>query len=126
MKDRLREILLDSDATLATFILGAALIVWGVTAVAVAPSDFFTFADSMHVGSMWFWFANYVLVGAGLILCAFYKFPPLPSLLIGGYAVLAWTWVASARGSANFTSGVTLNIIVIVMGCLIVQRSGRK
>lgn len=123
---RINEILMDSDLSLSAFILGAALILWGMTAVIMAPEDFFTFADTMHVGSTWFWFANYVLIGFGFMCCAYRGFPPLMSLLIGGYAVLAWTWVASMRGTANFTSGVTLNAVVIVMGCLMVQRSGKQ
>lgn len=126
MNSRIHEILLESDLSLSALILGAAMIFWGVTAMVMAPADFFTFADTMRLGTTWFWFWNYTMVGAGFMCCAVRKFPPLTSLLIGGYAVLAWTWVASMRGSANFTSGVTLNAVVIVMGCLMVQRSGAK
>ena len=123
---RIKEILLDSDLSLSAFILGWAMVMWGVVAVWIAPTDFFTFADTVKLGTTWFWFWNYVAVGAGFIYCACRRFPPLPSLLIGGYGTLVWTWIAAMRGFSNFTSGVTLNAVVIVMGCLMVQRSGRQ
>ena len=125
MNQRLHEIFIESDLSLSAAILGVAMVFWGCTALIMTPKEFFDFSDTMKLGSVWFWFANYTLVGAGFFCCAFRKFPPLLSLLIGGYAVLAWTWVASMRGSANFTSGVTLNAVVIVMGCLMIQRSGK-
>lgn len=124
--ERLKEILLESDVSLASFMMGAGLIMWGVVAIFMAPTDFFTFASSMKFLGTWFWFINYTLVGSGFIYAAIKKFPPFLSLCVGGYAALIWTWIASIRGFSNFTSGVTLNIIVIVMGILLVQRSGTK
>ena len=126
MKERLREILLDSDLTIAAFILGWGLIFWGGVAVSIRPSDLLTFAGSMEAGSPIFWVANYIGVGMGYIWVSYKRFPPLSSLLIGGYSCLVWTWIASIRGSSNITSGVTLNAVVILMGVLLVQRSARK
>lgn len=124
--NRIKEIVLDSDISLASMLMGVGLIMWGLVAVFMAPDDFFTFADTVKVAGTWFWLANYVGIGIGFIYVSIHGFPPFSSLLIGGYATLAWAWIAAMRGFSNFTSGVTLNFIVIVMGCLLVQRSGRK
>lgn len=123
---RLNEIFLESDLSLAAMLMGICLVLWGLVAFIVSPSDFYSFSRDMKLGSPWLWLANYLVVGALFVAVAYHKFPPLPSLLVGTYACLVWTWVASVRGSSNVTSGVTLNILVIVMGMLLVQRSGRK
>ena len=123
---RIKEILLESDLSLASFLLGLGLIFWGLFAINMAPTDFFSFADSMRVGTGWFWLANYLIGGAGFIAAAYYRFPPGLSLFVGTHACLVWTWIAVIRGYSNITSGVTLNVLVVVMGLLLTQRSGKK
>jgi hypothetical protein len=103
--------------------MGLGLIMWGLIAAVMAPSDLYTFSNNLHFGTTAFWIANYIVVGILYITAAIRNHPPMLSLLVGGYSTLIWTWIASMRGTANFTSGVTLNIIVIVMGLLLVQRS---
>ena len=125
MKDRIQEILMESDLTIAAFILGWGLIFWGIVAAFMAPADLFTFAGTMRLGPSLFWVLNYILVGMGYIWVSYKRFPSFSSLMIGGYSCLVWTWIAAIRGSSNFTSGVTLNAVVIVMGVLLVQRSSR-
>lgn len=123
---RLREILLESDLSLASFLLGLGLIFWGIFAIGMAPQDFFSFADSMRVGNSWFWLSNYILAGLGFMAAAYFRFPSGLSLLVGTHACLIWTWIAAIRGFSNITSGVTLNVLVVVMGLLLTQRSGKK
>lgn len=123
---RLQYILLDSDLSLAAFLLGVGLIMWGGIAVVMAPNDLLFFAADMKAAGAVFWAFNYFIAGTGFIYCAMKEFPPFTSLMVGCYCTLVWTWIAGVRGSANFTSGVTLNAIVIVMGVILVQRSSRK
>ena len=124
--NRTKEIFLESDISLASTLLGLGLIFWGLFAILMAPGDFFTFAVSMQVASTWFWFANYMGAGIGFIMAAYLRLPTGLSLIVGTHACLVWTWIAAIRGFSNLTSGVTLNGIVIVMGVLLVQRSGKK
>ena len=124
--NRLKELLLYSELDLAAFILGIGLIAWGIIAFSIQPSDLISFSANMLVLSTLGWAMNYVLVGVGFVVCAWKKFPATLSLLVGGYACLVWTWVAAVRGASDFTSGITLNIIVIIMGVLLVQRSGQR
>jgi hypothetical protein len=124
---RLKEILVDSDISLASFLMGLGLWAFGLTAFFAHPEDFLTFAQSMEFtgGTLW-WLANYLGAGAGFIYIAMRNFPPLGSLLIGSYASLVWIWIAYMRSYSNATSGVSLNFIVIAMGFLLVQRGARK
>ena len=123
---RTKEIFMDSDISLAAMMLGIGMIFWGGFAVVMAPGDFFTFAVTMQFAGTWFWLANYILSGIGFIYVAHQQFPSTVSLIVGAHACMVWTWIATIRGFSNITSGVTLNFIVIAMGVLLVQRSGRK
>lgn len=123
---RIKYILLEADITLASFMMGLALVAWGLVAVFKAPNDFFAFSDAMRIGNTWFWLFNYLSAGAGFLYVAYKNLPSMPSLLIGSYAILVWTWVASIRDASNLTSGVVLNLIVILMGLLLVQRSSKS
>lgn len=123
---RLKEILLESDITLAAFMLGIGLIAWGLVAVMMSPVDLFFFADVAKSTTWLFWLWNYEAVGAGFIWLSYKRFPPMPSLLIGAYAIIMWTWIATLRSTANLTAGLVLNFIVIIMGCILLQRSNVK
>lgn len=127
LKSRLKEILLKSDLSFASFVLGVAMFVWGLVAVIMAPGDFFTFSQDMRVSwGMWFWFLNYTVVGISFMVIALHNFPPIHTLITGGYATMVWNWIASTRGYSNFTSGVTLNFVVIFLGIMVVYRSGKN
>lgn len=123
---RFKEIFLESDISLACTMLGLGLIFWGCVAIYMNPADFFSFSEAMKFGTTWMWFANYAMAGCGFIWAAHRKFPPALSLLVGTHACLVWTWIASVRGFSNVTSGITLNAIVICMGALLIQRSGKR
>ena len=125
-RDRVKYILTESDPSLAVFLLGIGLMLWGGFAVVMRPSDFYTFSSAMELGGTWFWFLNYMGAGYGFIWLSVKGFPPTSTLIIGGYACLAWTWIAAIRGFSNVTSGVTLNALVIIVGAVMIQRSGKK
>lgn len=122
----LKYILLCSDISLACFVLGCGLILWGIIAGIMSPKDVFTFAGDMAILNPVFWVANYIALGSGFIYVTMRSFPNLPSLFVGGYGTVIWSWIAAYRGSANFTSGVTLNVIVILMSIILIQRSRRN
>lgn len=126
MIHRSKEILLYSDLSLSAFTLGWAMVVWGIIALATSHATPPVPTGLTDAGAVRFWFWNYVIVGAGLVHCAYLRFPPLQSLLVGGYSVLVWAWVATMRVSSPFTSEVTLHAVVVFIGCLLVQRSGRR
>jgi len=123
----LKYLMLYSDISLSCFILGCGLIVWGVIAGFISPLDIFTFiGDVSVVPYPVFWILNYIVMGVGFIAVTLKGFPRLPSLFIGSYGALIWTWIGSSRGVANFTSGATLNLIVIAMSILLIHRSRRN
>lgn len=127
MSERFKFIMLESDISFAVFWMGVGLILWGVIAVVWAPGDFLTFAGDMSkVVPALVWFFNYVGCGVLFVCIALKDFPPAPSLLASLWSVLAWTYIAGIRGFSNFTSGVSLNILVIVIGLMIAQRSRVK
>lgn len=127
MRERLKFIMLQSDISLSVLLMGCGLVAWGTIAVIWAPSDLLTFAGDMSkVLPAWFWVWNYVGCGALFIYIALKEFPPVPSLFAALWSVLGWTHIAAIRGFSNFTSGVSLNILVIVVGLLIAQRSRVK
>ena len=123
---RVKEILLESDITFAVLLLGFSMILWAVFAIVMAPDDFMTFSNSMKVGATWFWFANYAIVGAGLMYVAVHRLPPGASMFFGGWGCVAWSYIAAIRGFSNITSGVTLNFLVVLVCFLIAQRSRAK
>ena len=124
---RLRQILLESDMTLSAFLLGTGLCVWGAIAVLMSPADLYTFSDTAKSTTWLFWALNYQVAGGGLMYVAWRDFPHPWTLLVGTHATLLWTWIAAIRGmSSNFTAGVTLNYIVIVVGVLLLTRVNAK
>jgi hypothetical protein len=123
---RIKEILLDSPLDLSAFLLGIALVAWGIVAYFLAPDDYFNFAQATKYFSIHFWLANYILVGIGFVLTAIHRFPPVGSMLVGAWATLVWGWIAFVRLENEHTSGIVLNFIVILVGILLVQRSSRK
>lgn len=74
------------------------------------------------------WGIAYVSVGLGFMHQAYKKFQPIPSLLVGSAAVIIWFWILTVRSVTltNFTNGITLNVVVIIMGALLIQRSATK
>lgn len=131
---RIHEILCKSDISLAAFLLGLALTVWGLTALILQPHDLTAFAEHMANASLiksipgYVWGLVYILVGIGFMHQAYKDFQPIPSLLVGSAAVIIWFWILTVRSITltNFTNGITLNVIVIIMGALLIQRSTTK
>jgi hypothetical protein len=120
------DILLHADVTFAFVVLGISMIVWGIFGMIYTPDlEWFAKGFAFEVAP-WLWGLNHMCFGYGFIHCALHKFPPGRSLLIGAGAIMCWTWIAMGRPSTSFSSGMTLNFVVILMGAVLVQRSGRE
>jgi hypothetical protein len=123
---RIPNIFLYGDITFACVVLGMGMILWGVLGL-LRPIDLQWFAAGFALEvAPWLWGVNHLLVGVGFIHVAVRHFPRGRCLLLGTYGAVAWTWIMMGRPSSSFSSGVTLNIIIVFMSMLIVQRSGAK
>ena len=123
----LLRIITTGDLTLAGVLMGFAMILWGLIGVFVSPPvDMQWFVRDFVLSSVPFWFCNHVGAGAAFIWCSVRKFPHPQSLFLGAYCTMMWTFIAVSRPVASFTSGMTLNLVVILMGVLLIHRSGKK
>jgi hypothetical protein len=120
------EVLLEGDIRFAGTVLGMAMMVWGVLAAFVSPNDINWFAGDFVFRQTWFWFANHFFCGAFWIWCSVKRFPHPQSMLLGSWCVLMWTMIQVSRPSASYTSGMTLNFVVIFMGLMLIYRSGKQ
>jgi hypothetical protein len=118
-------ILLTADITFACVMLGLLMMLWSAFGM-FKTTDIAWFANGFAFEwSPWLWAMNHSLVGYGFIHCAIHKFPSGRSLMLGTYCCCIFTLIAVGRPAASFSSGMTLNICVIVMGALLTHRSGR-
>jgi hypothetical protein len=120
------DILLNGDVTFACVVLGLSMICWGALAAVYNPHDTAFFSKGFAFEwSPWLWGLNHAFVGYGFIHCAIHGFPPGRSLVLGTYCCCVWTLIAVGRPSSSFSSGMTLNFVVIFMGAILAQRSGK-
>lgn len=121
---RIPDILLYGDITFACTVLGFGMIMWGTFGL-IRPIDLQWFAGGFAFEvAPWVWGFNSMAVGTGFIHVAVRHFPRGRCLLLGTYGAVVWTWVMMGRPNSSFSSGVTLNIIIVFMSMLVVQRSG--
>lgn len=119
-------VLLNADITFASVVLGISMILWGILAAFINPADTKHFSHGFAFEwAPWLWGLNHMAVGYGFIHCALHKFPPGRSLILGTYCCCIWTLIAVGRPAASFSSGMTLNFVVIFMGAILAQRSGK-
>lgn len=122
----IQHILTHGDARFAFVVLGLACIFWGVLGLVYTPDiQWFAKGFALEVAP-WLWGLNHLLFGLALVRVAVANFPPGLSLLVGSYGCMAWTWIALGRPVSSFSSGMTLNLVVILMSVVLVQRSGRQ
>jgi hypothetical protein len=124
--DQIVDVLLNADVTFACVVLGLSMICWGILAGMYNPGDVKFFSGGFAFEwAPWLWALNHAAVGYGFIHCAVHGFPPGRSLMLGTYCCCVWTLIAVGRPSSSFSSGMTLNFVVIFMGAILAQRSGR-
>ncbi len=124
---RIKYIFLESDLSMSSLIFGMSLMLWGMVAIMIGHVDLLAFAGpTKTIIANWIWALNYIVLGACFITVAILNHPSLLTMLVGAYASLVWTWIASIRQFPVLTSGVTLNIFVVLMGVLLIVRSRKK
>lgn len=114
-----------ADISLVCTLQGFSMIVWALIAL-FHSSDLTAFAADFAFIAPAFWFLNAFLCGIAEITLASLRFPPGATLMLGTYFVTVWTWIAVTRPAASFSSGATHNLMVIIIGALMIHRSGRK
>lgn len=123
--EQVAHVILHGDITFSSVVLGHSMILWACFGL-FKTADIAWFASGFAFEwSPWLWALNHAAVGFGFIHCALHKFPPGRSLMLGTYCCCVWTLIAVGRPSATFSSGMTLNIVVIFMGAILTHRSGR-
>ena len=122
----LLEVLLEGDIRFGGLVLGMAMMMWGVLGAFISPKDITWFAADFVFSNSWFWFANHFLGGLAWVWCSVKRFPHPQSMLLGSWCVLMWTMIQVSRPSATYTSGMTLNFVVIFMGLMLIYRSGKQ
>ena len=125
---QLKHIIIDGDISMLVLLAGVGLILWACFGVFMFVEDMNKYAAMFPFGNGHFWVANYVLCGLAMWWLVASQFPPLSSLLIGGWVCIIWTWAALARMTAVATlqTGNATSIVYIMVGLLIIHRSARK
>lgn len=129
LKTPLREvsdILINSDLRLLCLLHGFLMIAWGSIGMFIHPEDLIRLATDFIFFLPVFWGLNIIGVGMAYIYVAIKNLPQGLSLGLGTYVVCCWTWIAVSRPVSSVTSGVTLNLTVIIVGALLIHRSGRQ
>jgi hypothetical protein len=119
----LAEVLTKGDIRFACLALGCAMIAWGIIGYLFNPADIAWFAKDFFLKSELFWFLNCTLVGVGYLYVASRNLPEIPSLMLGVYSSCMWSLIAVSRPAASYTSGITMNFVVILMGAVLIHRS---
>jgi hypothetical protein len=123
---RIPDILLKGEVDFAFVVLGFSMYVWAALGM-LKQSDIVWFAkDFAFEWAPWVWFINYLFAGTMFIHCAVRHYPQGRCLLFGAYCCILWTWVMVGRPTASFSSGWTLNAVVVFMGAVLIQRSGKR
>lgn len=124
---RLKYIWLESDMSLANFLFGLSLILWGTVAITMAPNDLHTFAGPLDgLVKFWVWALNYFLLGGLFLVVSMLNNPSTLGLLTGTYATFVWLWVSLLRPYPIVTSGAALNSFVVIIGILLIIRSRKR
>ena len=124
--NRIADTLINGELHLAATLMGAGMILWGSVGLWVRPEDLERFAQDFMFHHPILWGVHSIVCGMVFIGLAARDFPSQWSLFFGLYGTVIYTWIAMARPVSSFTSGVTLNVFVILMSALCVHRSGRK
>lgn len=120
--------LLTGNIDMVLLIGALGLLAWVVFGFAAAKADLDNYAAMFPIGGVWFWVSAYVIAAVGMIYLVAFKMPPMASLMVGGWLVTIWAWSFFARATQVYTAqtGNATSIIYILIGVLVLQRSGSK
>jgi hypothetical protein len=119
--------LFNGDVSMVLLLGGLGLILWALLGITLRTEEFATYICSLPIGNKTFWIINYISVGSSMWWLAAKKLPALPSLLIGTWICTIWSWVALARITSEdiFQTNSATPVFYILIGLLIIQRSGK-
>lgn len=120
--------LVGGDIAMVLIIGALGLLAWIGFGFTSAKADLQNYANMFPVGGFEFWVFAYIFAAVGMLYLAATDLPPLPSLVVGGWLVTIWSWSFFARTLTVYTAqtGNATSIIYILIGALILQRSGKR
>lgn len=125
---QIKHILLNGDISMVLLLGGLGLWLWAGFGIWKHTDDLSAYAAMFPFGSGIFWGLNYFICGLGMWWLVAAKFPPLASLLIGGWIGTIWSWSYLARSTAIATlqTGNATSIVYIIIGFLIIHRGAKR
>lgn len=126
--NRIAYVLLDGDISMVLLLGGLGLWLWAGFGAWRYVDDLAAYTAMFPFGNGFFWVGNYFFCGLAMWWLVGKNFPPLPSLLIGGWIGTIWSWSFLARTTAVATlqTGNATSIIYIIIGVLIIHRGARR
>lgn len=131
MKEKMKHIghvLVNGDISMLLLLAGLGLILWATFGVVMFTNDLNAYAKMFPFGNGIFWVLNYALCGLAMWYLVGAKLPAVPSLLVGAWVCMIWSWSATARfaeATAHQTSNAT-SIVYILIGLMLIQRTGNQ
>lgn len=120
--------LVHSDIFMVLVLGALGLLAWVGFGFTSAKADLHNFAAMFPLGGVEFWVFAYVAAALGMIHIAANDLPPFSSLIVGGWIITIWSWSFFARATQVYTAqtGNATSILYILIGVLILQRSGKR
>lgn len=120
--------LLNGNIDMVMLLAAVGLLTWVIFGFTAAQADLENYARMFPVGGLWFWVSAYIVAACGLIYLVAFQMPPMASLMVGGWLVTIWSWSFFARATHVYTAqtGNATSILYILIGVLILQRSGSR
>lgn len=124
----IKHALLNGNIDMVMLLAAVGLLAWVAFGFAAAKADLENYALMFPLGGVWFWVSAYIIAAFGLIYLVAYHMPPMASLMVGGWLVTIWSWSFFARATQVYTAqtGNATSILYILIGVLILQRSGSR
>ena len=124
----IRKALTEGDIETTLLFAGAGLLLWVYFVLYTNRNDLQNFANMFPLGGVYFWTLAYIIGGIGCFALIATKMSPTLSIFVGGWLTIIWSWAFFARSTAIATqqTGNATSMIYIVLGLLIIQRSGKN
>ena len=125
---QLKHVLLDGDISMVLLLGAVGLWLWAGFGIWRYVDDLAAYSAMFPFGNGTFWVANYFLCGIAMWWLVAAEFPPVMSLITGGWICTIWSWSFLARSTAIATlqTGNATSIVYIIIGILIIHRGSRR
>lgn len=124
----IRKAFTEGDIDVTLLFAGTGLLLWVFFGLYANRNDLENFSRMFPLGGVFFWSFAYIIGGVGCFALIATKMQPLLSIFVGGWLTVIWSWSFFARSVAVSTqqTGNATSVIYIVLGLLIIHRSGRN